>query len=167
MIWILLPSYDKTLWYCYSVSAEVTQHNYLQLDCLQPKKGCTVNVCDDNGSTFDNNWNLSLVLDEKWLKTVDKRVHWRQLFRLFLLFTFLINASNAFSFFFLIRIYFIFLKFCFIFIIAPVDEEIVVPTQINRTVQLNRTDDTTNNSNNIHKQIEKDSNLSNIYPDGK
>ncbi|VDO80671.1 unnamed protein product, partial [Schistosoma curassoni] len=49
----------------------------------------------------------------------------------------------------------------------PVNEEIVVPTQINRTVQLNRTDDTTNNSNNIHKQIEKDSDLSNIYPDGK
>ncbi|CAH8617120.1 unnamed protein product [Schistosoma intercalatum] len=47
----------------------------------------------------------------------------------------------------------------------PVNEEIVVPTQINRTVQLNRTDDTTNNSNNIHKQIEKDSDLSNIYTD--
>ncbi|CAH8650718.1 unnamed protein product [Schistosoma haematobium] len=47
----------------------------------------------------------------------------------------------------------------------PVNEEIVVPTQINRTVHLNRTDDTTNNSNNIHKQIEKDSDLSSIYPD--
>ncbi|CAH8636573.1 unnamed protein product [Schistosoma margrebowiei] len=47
----------------------------------------------------------------------------------------------------------------------PVNEEIVVPTQINRNVQLNRTDDTINNSNNIHKQTEKDSDLSNIYPD--
>ncbi|CAH8655158.1 unnamed protein product [Schistosoma rodhaini] len=49
----------------------------------------------------------------------------------------------------------------------PVNEEMVVPTQSNRIGQLSRTDDMISSSNNIHKQIEKDSDLSNIYPDEK